>query len=120
SAINNLTDISQGMYRLRKLNYGHHVDFYVTTDIIKYINNKKFNKPYLLYRYLKEKDELSLKQTMIRHTLQNIKTNNRLLNYNNPNINDFYIETLYDPLEYVTKVEYLFLSEADIYAQFII
>jgi hypothetical protein len=41
SSKNNLTEVSQGIFRLRNINFGHNVDFYVDKLIIKeYLNEK--------------------------------------------------------------------------------
>jgi hypothetical protein len=53
---NNLTQISQGIYRLRNLNYGHSVDFIVTEHIYEKItneNNDILTQRLMLYRYLR-------------------------------------------------------------------
>jgi uncharacterized protein YuzE len=65
---NNLTQISQGIYRLRNLNYGHSIDFIVIEKIYENITNKNndiLKQRLMLYRYL-----------------QNIENNNILNNTN--------------------------------------
>ena len=74
---NRLTDISQGIYRLRNVNYGHKINFLVNSTIIK--------KPTVMriIHFLFNAENKYLKNSYNKYKIQNIKTLNRI--YNNYN-----------------------------------
>jgi hypothetical protein len=67
---NNLTEISQGIYRLRNINYGHEIDFIVTENIYSEIQNNDneygLRQRVKLYNYLKKNDEQMIKNNDIK------------------------------------------------------
>lgn len=67
SYFNRLTDVSQGMYRLRKLNKGHYVNFVVDESI----NVEGVNE---IYTLLKEKNEDYLSSMRYKFKIQNLRT----------------------------------------------
>jgi DNA-binding transcriptional MerR regulator len=72
---NALTDTSQAIFRLRKLNMGHNVDFgIVDTSLMTKIKDNKYN----LYQVLDDKEKQVRKNTRPRFLIQNIKTNERI------------------------------------------
>lgn len=66
---NRLTDISQGIFRLRKLNKGHSVDFY--------INNMKINSSEQLYEYLVHSEINYRENIRYKAYIQILKVNRR-------------------------------------------
>jgi hypothetical protein len=68
SKFNRTTDIAQASYRLRNINYGHEVDFFVSNEITYKINNKVD-----LLRFLNEKEKNMKDDSRHRLYLQNLK-----------------------------------------------
>ncbi len=92
---NRFTDMAQGIYRLRKLNYGHTIDFIVSKQY------EKINNPFLLYKQLIENENIYKQKSKMRFLLQNIKYLRRQQMPNNKS----YIDNIYN--EKVTKQQNL-------------
>ena len=87
---NRFTDVSQAMYRLRNLNYGHFVDFII------YGVNEKIDTGEQLLHYLLQKDSKYKKNTETHSLLQQIKYLGR---------NSSYEETVYDEIDHIKTDE---------------
>jgi hypothetical protein len=104
SKINNLTQISQGIYRLRNINYGHFVDFYTDEDIIKDIPKIdlkiKFDicKLETIIDRLEKNDILYKNNAKSYMKIQSLKHINR--NINNMNKDTFIEDIFYDLITY--------------------
>lgn len=68
SKFNRTTDIAQASYRLRNINYGHEVDFFISDEIEFKINNKKD-----LLNFLNKKENNMKEDSRYRLNLQNLK-----------------------------------------------
>lgn len=88
---NRFTDISQGLFRLRKMNYGHYADFLV----IDSTNNIKTS--YQLLMHLLNEDTKYKKNTEHYALLQQIKYLRRKL-YNKP---EYYIDETFNEMNYI-------------------
>lgn len=108
---NRLTDTAQGIYRLRKINRGHNVDFYIVSDIATNIKTRES-----LYTYLADSEELYKNGMKTRSILQNIKTNKRLIDKKL----ESYSEILYNPLNIIKNVNDLNKNEEKLYLSFLI
>jgi hypothetical protein len=98
SKMNNLTQISQGIYRLRNINYGHFVDFYVDEEIIKDVpDTEKSNIDIYKLKMINErltKNDISYKNNAISYMkIQSLK-------YINRNINKINRETFTENVHY--------------------
>ena len=93
-----ITDVSQGIYRLRNINIGHYVDFYFPKLNKDY---KKIDKFYI-YDFLKENEEKNKEQTKIYMIIQCINNINRFSN-NQININGFKENVYYETIKYDNK-----------------
>lgn len=83
SETSKLTNTSQGMFRLRKLNMGHNVNFgVVDKSLIKIIEKQKYD----LYNILRLREEEQKINTRPKFLIQNIKTNNRIRSVNDYNL----------------------------------
>lgn len=69
---NRLTDVAQGIFRLRKINKGHNISFLITPSL------SRIDNVHLLYAHLLKADAKYKQQTMFRSLLQNAKTINRM------------------------------------------
>jgi hypothetical protein len=105
---NRFTDISQGLYRLRKMNYGHTADFMLFN-----INEKITNAKELLL-YLLKKDNIYKQSTYQLALLQQIKYLRRKSNANNHNL---YIDKTFNEIDYINTYDDL---KKDQYNKYII
>ena len=96
---NRYTDISQAIYRMRNLNFGHSIDFILTNEVNNYIKTKykTINRSQLLI-YLLEKDTNYINEVSgMKYILQNIKYLLRIIN------DKYYKEKKYIEYEYFGK-----------------
>jgi hypothetical protein len=105
SNFNRFTDISQAIYRLRKLNYGHTIDFLVKRSVSDNITTVD------LYKILIKAEEEYNKSTNKRYLLQNIKCLERMEKQNKNSYNE---EVFYEKVK--SKED---LSK-DLYGEFIL
>ena len=103
SKINNLTQVSQGIYRLRNINYGHFVDFYTDEDIVKDIPILKppdfdICRLETIISRLTQNDIYYKNNAESYMKIQSLKYINR--NMNNMNKDTFIEEVFYDLITY--------------------
>jgi hypothetical protein len=91
---NRLTDISQGMFRLRKLNKGHSVDFY--------INNLKINSSEQLYERLVQNEINYRENIRYKAYIQILKVNYR---QEQKFIPESYTENVFDEIKEMTDLK---------------
>lgn len=92
---NNLTEVTQGIYRLRNINIGHTVDYFVPEEFV----SKESNKYESIYNVLKKKDfndKIRLEKYALIQFVKFVKRN--VSNYNSSNYKEKnYISTIAYP-----------------------
>lgn len=101
---NRLTDISQGAYRLRKINYGHTVDFLVSNI------GQQFDDPSKLVNYLIHQDSL------YKNSLENIALLQQIKYILRKTGNGSYTDEIFDELTLINKEDDI---EHDNYSEYI-
>ena len=93
-----ITDVSQGIYRLRNINVGHYVDFYFPS--IK--NDEQKIDRYYVYDFLVQNEERNKLQTEIYMIIQCVNNINRFMD-NKINVNGFKEKVYYETIKYEDK-----------------
>lgn len=116
STFNRYTGIAQGIFRLRKIGENQKVNFLLNQDV-KIQNN--------IFEHLVEKEQKYLENSKIKHYIQSLRTNIRIINKHKI---DDYTNTFFDltifPKKYYNKnketiIKFLQNSEKQIYWKFI-
>lgn len=109
-----MTDTSQGIYRLRKINRGHSVDFYIASSVLVRIRNRND-----LYDYLVANEETFFNNMKERALIQNIKTNTRINAKSKVDVSNAYREKIINFLDDITRADDLYKDEINLYENYI-
>ncbi|QKF94457.1 DUF3638 protein [Fadolivirus algeromassiliense] len=106
---NMFTDVSQGIFRLRKLNYGHTIDFILHKY---YANTEKVNNSIELLNVLWRHEQTNKKNSYYKFLIQNIKLLHRIHNKTKAMyIDKIYYETIKNEADLSKDMFSIFVAE---------